>query len=1164
MTTSCLPRASRVLASAVLALTALSLRAANLATFDIPAQSAPAALKLFSKQSGAQVVYIHDDLKSVTTKALKGEFEPADALAQLLDGSGFGAEPTGSGNFTIARQVAVKPGSIEGYVREEKTGRGIPGARVALAGTEQFVLTDNRGRFTITDAPSGEYELRITAESIQETKVTDVSVKAGHKLTLSSINVPAKSADVMKLEPYVISAKKNDGIVELDPYSVEGRRERPFIGASIDLMRTENDVLPFNTFSGAEIMRSGASNVEEFLRNRLASNYSWFRPEEFMRAGRTLTEGVNQINIVGAGAGSTSSAAGIFGNRGADEIVVLVNGRRLPNRYFGTAIDSAPSLGNIRGIPVASIERIEVLSSAASAIYGAGATGGVVNIITKQDYRGGDVSISYESPFDTDAPKRSVDASYVQPLGRGFSLRVGLSYSDTKPLTAGERSSVTIGRWRQRISSSNPVVFPFIVDNVFLPFAGTTPNIFNPGGPLFGIGSPAFTSVPTGYQGGQGLAPFLTRQGIYNLELSPNGIPGDSVAGQTPFGPSSSNRTLSLGIDKKFNDWRLTFEYERTLSLMKAVGPSGYYALFGISDTAPTNPFGQPVLVTLYDPQLDRPEFGRRLDATTDRATVSFRGKVGRWDALVDAAYVNDRTSTVAIGSADTDSLIVDAVNKGEYNPFVDTRVTSPAPASFYAAGYRRNVDETAGDSRSYQATVKLSGSAFHLPAGPLNLTGGMEFLRQERYRSEQKSRVTNSATNQIVRGFTDENPANRLFTFDTLSAFAETEVPVWAHKRFPLFQKAGLFGSGRVSNLKRDGAIPVRQQFNTSNGVTVISIETRPAHYVTDSYLYVGGVQFEPAPGFMIRASRSIGFRPPAFSDVVPALPALLSITATDRRTNQQVTLAPTMFQTGGNPALDPETTVSRNWGIVVTPLWLKGLRLSLDYVESIRNNAISSLAVQTVLNLEASDPRIASRVRRNASGTIEFIDATSINLRQIATKRADFAISQSIRHVLGGDITISATAARVISVKVQTSVTTAPQEQVRQPMAAFSPSIVEWNGNAQIRWDCSRWGGGWSIRYYDDILSFPHPIRSLLQGSDRIEDAFDHDFSVTLRPLNKSNKRGVFSLLDACTINVGVKNVFNRAPRFSPDFGEGFGGYALPDSVAGRSYWMSFQKSF
>src|SRR4051812_38536003 len=60
--------------------------------FDIPAQAASSALTTFSKQSGAKVLFPAADLVGVQAKEVKGTMEPSDAIAQLLDGTGYSAK----------------------------------------------------------------------------------------------------------------------------------------------------------------------------------------------------------------------------------------------------------------------------------------------------------------------------------------------------------------------------------------------------------------------------------------------------------------------------------------------------------------------------------------------------------------------------------------------------------------------------------------------------------------------------------------------------------------------------------------------------------------------------------------------------------------------------------------------------------------------------------------------------------------------------------------------------------------------------------------------------------------------------------------------------------------------------------------------------------------
>lgn len=93
---------------------------------------------------------------------------------------------------------------------------------------------------------------------------------------------------------------------------------------------------------------------------------------------------------------STFSGVGVSGlnranlrNLGSVRSLVLINGRRVPG---GSSTSTAPDFNSI---PTANIERVEIITGGASAVYGADAVAGVVNIITRKNVQGVEVSMSY-------------------------------------------------------------------------------------------------------------------------------------------------------------------------------------------------------------------------------------------------------------------------------------------------------------------------------------------------------------------------------------------------------------------------------------------------------------------------------------------------------------------------------------------------------------------------------------------------------------------------------------------------------------------------------------------------------------------------------------------------------------------------------------------------
>jgi iron complex outermembrane receptor protein len=120
--------------------------------------------------------------------------------------------------------------------------------------------------------------------------------------------------------------------------------------------------LPVTTISREELQASGSVTVAEFMRSSTFASAGNFRPQS---------------------GSSAQSFAGIdLRGLGSNRTLVLIDGRRLPK---------APNVGDsadLNTVPMAAVERIEILTDGASAIYGSDAIGGVVNIITRKDFEG--------------------------------------------------------------------------------------------------------------------------------------------------------------------------------------------------------------------------------------------------------------------------------------------------------------------------------------------------------------------------------------------------------------------------------------------------------------------------------------------------------------------------------------------------------------------------------------------------------------------------------------------------------------------------------------------------------------------------------------------------------------------------------------------------------
>ena len=153
---------------------------------------------------------------------------------------------------------------------------------------------------------------------------------------------------------------------------------------------------PVLTLDRESIEKTGYPNLQQLLEKLPANG-----------AGAFSTRGNNQDST--ANGAASISLRGL----GADATLVLVNGRRVAISAFAENITT--NFVDINAIPVAAIERIEVLKDGSSAIYGSDAVAGVVNIVLRKDFEGLELSANYGQT--TDGPYDEQNYSAVWGLG---------------------------------------------------------------------------------------------------------------------------------------------------------------------------------------------------------------------------------------------------------------------------------------------------------------------------------------------------------------------------------------------------------------------------------------------------------------------------------------------------------------------------------------------------------------------------------------------------------------------------------------------------------------------------------------------------------------------------------------------------------------------------
>ncbi|MDX1706892.1 TonB-dependent receptor plug domain-containing protein [Pseudidiomarina sp.] len=134
------------------------------------------------------------------------------------------------------------------------------------------------------------------------------------------------------------------------------------------IRRTDMEgAVPVTVIDREAIDLSGDMSVSDIIRNTTFNSAGSFRPQSGSSA-----QGVSMVSLRGLGSSRT---------------LVLVDGRRL------TMSPSTGSSQDLNSIPIGAVERIEILSDGASAIYGSDAIGGVINVITRKDYNGAQLTV---------------------------------------------------------------------------------------------------------------------------------------------------------------------------------------------------------------------------------------------------------------------------------------------------------------------------------------------------------------------------------------------------------------------------------------------------------------------------------------------------------------------------------------------------------------------------------------------------------------------------------------------------------------------------------------------------------------------------------------------------------------------------------------------------
>lgn len=486
---------------------------------------------------------------------------------------------------------------------------------------------------------------------------------------------------------------------QLAPVEVTGSR----------LKRIDADgPVPVNVYTRADIERSGQPSLERFLSSLNEASVS------SGEGGPGATSGQGTVQLRGLPLGST---------------LVLLNGRRL--QAVGS---SSGDFFNLNLIPLAAVERVEIVPVGSSAVYGGDALAGVVNIILKKsidgfamDARLGSGSGTGDGSFSLTTGRRGDDGSFLL-LG---------SYSKTTPLTMAERDFFRDGDYRRfgGVDARTTSCTPGTVSST------TTANLPGLNSTVAGIPvtSPGQTLT---------VSDFAATAGQPNLcNSDANGHGTALVYGTEDVAIHATGEHRLVGAWSVFGE--LTFVKDRLQAEQSGLTLNNVL----VPASNPYNPFGVAVRVTTRL-GLENGADAFIRDTNFTRALVGVRGDLGSgWDLDVSLSTTRDdgerrARSTVANAAARTAALAA-SDPAAALNPFATGRAASDAVLnSIWSDSLREN------HGRKDQASAFVRGSVVTLPAGSVDVIAGAEFAH-DRYQTASPGNydIADSRTTSAVYG---------------------------------------------------------------------------------------------------------------------------------------------------------------------------------------------------------------------------------------------------------------------------------------------------------------------------------------------------------------------------------------------------------------------------
>lgn len=913
-------------------------------------------------------------------------------------------------------------------------------------------------------------------------KWTKLAIAVGAaSLALAAVNVTAEETEEEQ--------------VELETYSFTGSR----IAAPEGYAQTS----PVTVVTGDAIKNTGITRIEDVL-NRLPS-----------------VEPAQTAFIVN---GSSGTASLDLRGLGANRTLVLVNGRRMPSGGIGSI---SP---DVNTIPTGLIEKVEVLTGGASAIYGADAVAGVVNFVTR-DVDGVEISAGYSGY------QHNNDNSYIQ----GLMDDSGFDYPKNNSGIDGETYNIDLimGSYFDDYRGHATVYATWQENNELLQGSRDYSScaLDASGTACGGSGTapvPNFFVIPSYTVDGE-LSPDYSYFANYYTLQPDSSLAVDPTGNLYNYGPinhfmrPATKYNLGATVDYEINKhvkpyMEVAYSSSSTRAQIAQSGTFFYSSDYVVDDSMFPQEFSDSLqdiapdadLYTIYIGKRNV-EGGPRYDSLTNN---SFRIVLGTEGELTDtwsydayylhasttssSAYINDLISSKIGTAVDSEACAADS-NCVPYEVFTYDGVTPEAAAGLSGTGVM------IGETTTQVLSGVASGEVGTLPwvSVPAYAAVGVEH-REEYYESisdtvyaEGQLSGQGGPIPSLVGGYS----VNEIF--GEISTPILEGLPGVELLNANVAYRYSDYDLGFTTDTYRAGLdwtvideVRVRTGFNRAVRVPNVS----ELYSVNNIGLWSGS---DPCAG--------------SDPSKTAAECANTGVTG-DQYGNIGVSPAGQYNQiTGGNAELQPETSDSFTFGFVLNPI--EGLNVSVDYWNIVIEDAISTIGAATILDICATSGQLCGNINRSGSGSLwvdesGYVSNTALNVGEKDFAGIDVAMNYDIP-VKGGLIRADMLGTYMIR-KETTPLPTDPSTTY-DCVGVLNDSdgcfiTPKWRHNFNVGYVADAgWGASATWRYVGPVA---------------YEGEVDTLASDQLGVYNYLDLSASYVFMEESTLTIGVNNVFDKEP--------------------------------